>query len=309
MSMKRIYLICNYYSGKASIGQQLAKIIDRFTAAGAEVTVHPTQYAGDGAVSAAYACEKGFDLIVCCGGDGTLNEVIQGCMKSTNTLPIGYIPTGSTNDFARSLNIPKNPMDAVESILTGEPAACDIGEFNEQYFTYIAAFGAFTEVSYQTSQPIKNALGHAAYFLNGMTSLTRIRTSRMRIEYDDKIIEDEFLYGMVTNSSSVAKLLSLPDVLRDDGLFEVTLIRTPKTLIDLQHIVTGLKNIQLGAEREYFEYFRASELRITCLEEEPIPWTVDGEFGGKQSVNIIKNHQKALRFLLAEQTADEGAEI
>ena len=304
--MKRIYLICNFFSGKATITQQLAKIIDRFTAEGAEVTVHPTQHPGDGSASAQYACKNGFDLIVCCGGDGTLNEVIQGCMKSDKPLPIGYIPAGSTNDFARSLNIPKNTMDAVEHIITGTPVYCDIGRFNEQYFTYIAAFGAFTEVSYQTAQPIKNVLGHAAYLLSGMTSLTRIRTSRMRIEYNDKIIEDEFLYGMVTNSSSVAKLLSLPDVQWDDGLFEVTLIRKPKTLIDLQHIVTGLTNIQLGAEREYFESFRASELRITCLEEEPIPWTVDGEFGGQQAVNIIENRQQALPFILTETSEDQS---
>ncbi len=303
--MKRIYLICNLFSGKAIIGNHLAKIINRFTSEGYEVTVHPTQHSGDGAVAAQYACEHAFDLIVCCGGDGTLNEVIQGCMKCTNSLPIGYIPSGSTNDFARSLDIPKNIMDAVEYIIGGDLIYCDIGGFNEQYFTYIAAFGAFTEVSYETSQPVKNVLGHAAYLLNGIASLTRIKTNRMRIEWDHNVIEDEFLYGMITNSSSVAKLLSLPDVKRDDGFFEVTLIRKPKNLMDLQHIIAGLTDIQLGAEREYFEYFRASDLRITCLEDEPIPWTVDGEFGGKQFVNTIRNHHKALQFILTNKPDDE----
>lgn len=303
--MKRIYLICNFFSGKASIGGHLSKIINRFTAEGYEVTVHPTQHAGDGSERARYACENGFDMIVCCGGDGTLNEVIQGCMMSTRVLPIGYIPSGSTNDFARSLSIPKEPMDAVESILSGTPSLCDIGQFNNQFFTYIAAFGAFTEVSYQTAQPVKNVLGHTAYLLSGMSSLARIKTSRMRIEYEDKILEDDFLYGMVTNTSSVAKLLSLPKYQKDDGLFEVTLIRKPRNLVDLQHIITGLTNFRLGAEREYFEYFRASELSVTCLEEEPVPWTVDGEFGGQQVVNTVKNHRKALPFILPETSLPE----
>lgn len=300
--MKKIYLICNLLSGKASIGGQLGKIINRFTEAGAEVTVHPTQCKGDGAMAAAYACSAGFDLIVCCGGDGTLNEVIHGCMGCSSPLPIGYIPTGSTNDFARSLNIPKGTMEAVDVIINGTPQLCDIGRLGSRHFTYIAAFGAFTEVSYQTAQNIKNVLGHTAYLLSGMMSLTKIKTSRMRVEYEDKVIEDEFIYGMVTNTTSVAKLLSLPQFQKDDGLFEVTLIRKPRNLIDLQHIITGLTNFQLGAEKEYFTYFRASEIKVTCLEEEPVPWTADGEYGGSEKVNVIKNLRQALTFILPEES-------
>lgn len=296
--MKKIYLICNLMSGKAAIGAQLGKIINRLTEAGAEVTVHPTQCKGDGSVSAEYACKAGFDMIVCCGGDGTLNEVIHGCMNAKNAPPIGYIPAGSTNDFARSLNIPTSIMDAADIIINGIPQSCDIGRLGDRHFTYIAAFGAFTEVSYQTAQNIKNVLGHTAYLLSGMMSLTKIKTSRMRVEYEDKVIEDEFIYGMVTNTTSVAKLLSLPEFQKDDGLFEVTLIRKPRNLIDLQHIVTGLTNFQLGAEKEYFTYFRASKVRVTCLEKEPVPWTADGEYGGSERVNEIENIQKALRFIL-----------
>ncbi len=297
--MKKMYLICNLLSGKAAIGSQLAKIVNRFTEAGFEVTVHPTQCQGDGITASQYACGSGtFDLIVCCGGDGTLNEIIQGNMLSQRHLPIGYIPAGSTNDFARSLHIPTNTMDATESIINGMPAKCDIGQLNGQYFTYIAAFGAFTEVSYSTSQPVKNVLGHTAYILSGMMSLTKIKTSRMRIEYEDKVIEDEFIYGMVTNSTSVAKLLSLPEFRKDDGLFEVTLIRKPKNIIELQHIITGLTNFRLGAEKQYFHYFLAPEIKITCLENEPVPFTADGEFGGCAHENIIRNHREALEFIL-----------
>lgn len=296
--MKRMYLICNLISGKAAIGSQLANIINMFTEAGFEVTVHPTQEKGDGISAAEYACESDFDILICCGGDGTLSEVISGCMKAEKAIPIGYIPTGSTNDFARSLGIPKSPLAAAEAIINGKPELCDIGKMGDRYFTYIAAFGAFTEVSYQTAQPVKNVLGHAAYILNGMLSLTKIRTSRMRIEYEGKFIEDDFLYGMVTNSTSVAKLLSMPNMEKDDGLFEVTLIRKPKNIIELQHIITGLTNFELGAEKKYFYHFRSSEVTITCLEEEPVPWTIDGEYGGCEAVNTITNLCRALTFIL-----------
>ncbi len=302
--MKKIYLICNLLSGKASVGAQLAKIIDRFTQAGFEVTVHTTQCKSDGTKAAKYACTVGFDVIVCCGGDGTLNEVIHGCMQAEKPLPIGYIPTGSTNDFARSLNIPKNITDAVETIINGTPQPCDIGMIDSRHFTYIAAFGAFTEVAYQTDQNIKNVLGHTAYILSGMMSLTKIKTSRMRIEYDDKIIEDDFIYGMITNTTSVAKLLSLPEFEKDDGLFEVTLIHKPRSLIDLQHIITGLTNFELGAEKEYFTYFRASEIKVTCLEDEAVPWTADGEYGGCEKINVIRNLRQAITFILPEQKND-----
>jgi len=296
--MKKIYLICNLHSGKTIINFPLSKIIDMFTKADFEVTVHPTQFRGDASISAKYACESEFDLIVCCGGDGTLNEVISGCIKAHDPLPIGYIPTGSTNDFARSLGIPKNAMDAVDAIINGKAEKCDIGKIGDRYFTYIAAFGALTEVSYQTAQPVKNVLGYAAYILNGMVNLHKIKASRMNIEYDGNVIEDEFIFGMITNSTSVAKLLSMPDMKKDDGLFEVTLIRKPRNIVDLQHIITGLTNFQLGTEKEYFDHFHSSKLRITCLEEEPVPWTVDGEFGGKNNVNLIQNLHKALEFIL-----------
>lgn len=299
--MKRIYLICNLVSGKASVGLHLAKIIDTLTRGGFEVTVHPTISRGDATETAKYACKSNFDILVCCGGDGTLNEVITGCMTAEKAIPLGYIPTGSTNDFARSLKIPTNPQEAAELIVKGSPQSCDIGMIGNRYFTYIAAFGAFTEISYQTAQPVKNVLGHTAYILNGMLNLHKIKASKMRIEYDGKVIEDEFIYGMVTNSTSVAKLLSMPDMVKDDGLFEVTLIRKPKNLIDLQHIITGLTNFQLGAEREYFDHFLASEISFSCLEAEPVPWTVDGEFGSDKAVNVIKNIRRALDIIIPDE--------
>ena len=199
----------------------------------------------DACAAAKYACRQGFDIIICSGGDGTLNEVIQGVMKTDEKLPIGYLPTGSTNDFARGVGIPKSIIDAVQWIIDGKPFPCDIGSFNDKFFTYIAAFGAFTEVTYETPQQVKNYLGHAAYILNGLTRLTSIRSYHMKITTETEVIEDDFIFGMVTNSSSIAGLLSLNDFLLDDGLYEVTLIKTPNNPLDLQRIIHSLLNINI----------------------------------------------------------------
>ncbi len=315
--MKPVYFICNLHAGKASIGDYLAILLDRLTAVGGEVTVHPTQAPGDAIEAARRACDsKKYELLICAGGDGTLNEVIQGCMNSSIQLPIGYIPFGSTNDFARGLGIPQDPEEALDCVLNGVPMACDIGQFNDKYFTYIAAFGAFTEISYKTPQPIKNVLGHAAYILNALAKLPKIRPCRMRIEHDGQTIEGEFLYGMVTNSSSVAKLLSLSEVQWDDGVFEVTLIHKPSNLTQLHQLISAFSKIQLGSVKQYLHYFRASQITVTNLEETPVSWTIDGEYGGTSSRNCIRNLQKAVTFWVdparreqAEESGDTGLAV
>ena len=245
------------------------------------------------------------------GGDGTLNEVIQGCMQSETQCPIGYIPFGSTNDFARGLGIPKEPEAAVDCIIHGEDLRCDVGSFNDKYFTYVAAFGAFTEISYETPQQFKNLLGHSAYLLNAISKLLKIRAYRMRIEYDGGVIEDEFLYGMVTNSSSVAKFLALSDVRWDDGLFEVTLIHKPSNLVEFHKLVMAFSKIQLGLAKQYLHYFRTSHLKVTALDDEPVSWTIDGEYGGTERVNEIANRKQAVTFHVdpvCREQAEENAE-
>lgn len=293
--MKKLYFIMNLQSGKATIASKLANVIDMFTKAGYEVTARPTQERMDACAAAKYACSQGFDLIVCSGGDGTLNEVIQGVMKSDEKLPIGYIPAGSTNDFARGVGIPKNIMNAVQWIIDGKPYACDIGGFNDKYFTYIAAFGAFTEVTYETPQQIKNYLGHAAYILNGLTRLNSIRSYHMKVNADGENFEDDYIFGMVTNSSSVAGLLSLNDFLLDDGLYEVTLIKTPGNPLDLQRIIHSLLNIDIDIDTAYIKSFRASNIHFECDEE--IQWTIDGEYGGKLKNVTVKNNKQAVMLM------------
>lgn len=300
--MKKLYFIVNLVAGRATIGYKLSEIIDEFTKADYEVTIHITQNGCDASEKALYACENGFDLLVCAGGDGTLSQCLHGLMKSSRRIPIGYIPAGSTNDFARTLGIPKTVPEAVKWITNGKPVSCDIGSFNDKYFTYIVAFGAFTNVTYETSQQVKNIFGHASYLLNGMTQLTSVRSKRMRIEYNDTVIEDDFCFGMVTNSASVAGLLSISDFLLDDGLFEVTLIKKPANIMQLQKIVHSLLNISEEIDREYIKFFRTDKITFTSLSDEAISWTLDGEFGGDDSVNIIANCNKAVSFMVGEKT-------
>lgn len=295
--MKKMYFIYNPVAGKAAINKNLGKIIDAFTKADYQVTAYPTQKDGDAVGAAKYACQGDFEVIVCAGGDGTLSQVLCGVMDSENKLPIGYIPAGSTNDFADTLGIPKGIMNAVRWIIGGKPVRCDVGGFNDKYFSYIAAFGAFTNITYETSQRVKNVFGHAAYLANGAASLPKLHSVRMRVEYDDKIIEDDFIYGMVTNTASVAGLLSLKGFKLSDGLFEVTLVKKPKNPLHMERLFRTLLHIDGELSDEYIRYFRTDKIKFTALEKTPVSWTCDGEYGGNSKVNIISNNCRAVSFI------------
>ena len=300
--MRRIYFIVNLIAGKAEIGEHLGEVIEEFNKSDYEVVVHVTQNSMDAIIAASYACENDFDMIVCAGGDGTLSQCIQGVIKSNIQIPVGYIPAGSTNDFARSLGIPRVTMDAVERITSTEPTLCDIGQFNDSYFTYIVAFGAFTNVTYETSQQVKNIFGHSAYIFSGLMQLTSIRSNRMRIEYDGNVIEDEFIFGMVTNSASVAGLLSMNDFLLDDGMFEVTLIKKPTNIVHLHQIVSSLLKISEEIDKEYIKFFRTDKIVFTSLNNEPITWTRDGEYGGDSTVNTVSCLRRAIPFFVEDKS-------
>ena len=293
--MKSIYFIFNMKSGKAAIASKLACVIDEFTKADFEVTVHPTQSRGDAADAALYACKNAYDLIVCSGGDGTLNEVIQGVMMAENKLPIGYLPTGSTNDFAKSAGISTRIGQAVKTVIGGKPRYFDMGKLNDRSFTYIAAFGAFIEVTYETPQNMKNVLGHAAYILNGILHVGKIRSHHIKVTANDQQFEDDYIFGMITNSSSVAGLLSLDDFLCDDGLFEVTLIKRPSGPLALQKTIKGILNLENDLDTKYIKSFRASNVKFEC--EDKINWTVDGEFGGALNCAEVVNFNRAVQII------------
>ena len=293
--MKKLLFIFNPYSGKAQIKNKLLQIVDIMVKAGYEVTIYPTQARAD-ALNLVQKRAKKYDLVVCSGGDGTLDEAVSGMMLSEKKVPLGYIPAGSTNDFANSLKIPKDMVKAAKAAVSGKKFACDVGKFNDSFFIYVAAFGIFTAVSYKTSQEWKNILGHAAYILEGAKSLHEFTSYHMRVEYEDQVIEDEFIYGMITNSNSVGgfKNMTGKNVLLDDGKFEVTLIRKPKNLVELNEILASLSNMIDDTDAIYS--FKSD--CITFYAEEKVPWTLDGEYGGNPQEVKISNQQQALEIMV-----------
>jgi diacylglycerol kinase (ATP) len=242
------------------------------------------------------AYEEEYDLVVCSGGDGTLDEVVTAMTRRADPRPIGYIPAGTTNDFANSLHIPKNLLDAAHMAVHGVPFACDVGRFNKDVFVYVAAFGLFTDVSYETKQEMKNILGHLAYVLEGTKRLFNIPSYHMKVTHDGQVIEDDFVYGMVTNSKSVGGFKGMvgKDVVFDDGEFEVTLIKMPKNPIELNEIVAALLMRQLDQKHMYS--FKSGELCFESLEE--IPWTLDGEYGGSHDFVRIQNKKQQLQIMV-----------
>lgn len=296
--MKKLLFVVNGHSGKGQIKNKLLDIIDIMIKEGYHVQVHTTQERED-ATKVVREQAKYYDLVVCSGGDGTLDEAVTGMMQSEVRTPLGYIPAGSTNDFANSLEIPKDMIQAAKTAVLGVPFSCDVGEFNGDYFIYVAAFGIFTDVSYATSQELKNALGHVAYILEGAKRLYTIKTYHMRVEYDGNEIEGDFLLGMITNSTSVGgfKNMTGKDVKLDDGMFEVTLIHKPKNIIELNTIIASLTNLK--EETDLIDSFRADSVKF--YSEEEIPWTLDGEFGGDHKEVQIKDHCKAVDIMINEK--------
>lgn len=288
MSQKLLFIF-NPHSGKGQIKNNLVDIVDIMVKAGYDVTIYTTQARAD-ATRKVMEEAANFDRIVCSGGDGTLDEVVTGLIKSDTNTPIGYIPAGSTNDFANSLGIPKEMVKAAEAAVGKNPFPCDIGDFNSDTFVYVAAFGLFTEVSYKTSQQLKNIFGHVAYIMEGAKHLHDILSYNMQVEYEGHVFQDEFIYGMVTNSVSVGgfKGMTGTDVNLDDGVFEVTLIKKPHNPIELNEILACLTNMIDDSDLIYS--FKTNEVRITAREQ--IAWTLDGEFGGEHEEVIIRNLNK-----------------
>ena len=296
--MKKVLLIVNPKAGKSLIKGHLLEVVDTFVKSGMDVTVYPTQRRLD-AFEMTKSRAQEFDLIVCSGGDGTLDEVVTGILEGKHNCPVGNIPAGSTNDFAHSLRIPSRAGEAAKIVVQDHPFACDIGSFNGDYFVYVAAFGAFTEVSYKTTQDMKNLMGHLAYVLNGVNSLFSIKPYAMKIEADDRVLEGDFIYGMVTNSESVGGFRNITgkDVQLDDGVFEVMLIRNPSTPLEWEPVLSGL--LSQKADNKYIYYFKTSRIKITAKEESA--WTLDGEDGGKHQDVEILNLRQAVQIMVRKQ--------
>ena len=297
--MKNMLFVFNPRSGREQNKRHIMEILDIFSGAGYDIHVHATQKQGDAAEIVRRLGNR-MHLIVCSGGDGTLNEVISGMMELKRTPLLGYIPAGSTNDFASSLKLPRQMGKAAEAIVKGKPFPIDIGTFcGDRHFVYIAAFGAFTEVSYQTSQDKKNRLGHQAYMLEGLKSLSAIRPCHMRVEWEEGTLEEDFVFGMVTNTVSVGGFKGLVNqsVALNDGVFEVLLIRMPRTPADLSNIVSYM--FLKEQPNEYVYKFKTSAIRFVSDGE--VDWVLDGEFGGSRTQADITNKKERVSILLGKR--------
>ena len=292
--MKKLLLIYNAKSGKGLIKNFLVDIIDIFIKAKFRVEIYQTQKAGDATEKIAeYASE--FDEVVVCGGDGTLNEAFNGLMKveKTKRPVLGYIPAGSTNDFGNTLGLPKDMIKAAEIAATETPMEIDAGMFQDKTFAYVAAFGAFTDVSYQTPQDMKNMLGHGAYIIEGIKSLVSLRDYGLKCISDGRVIEGKYIYGMVSNSDSVGGFKNIPglDISLSDGVFEVTLVKMPKNPVELNMIAGDL--LSGKAEAGYVIRFKSE--KVTFEFDEKVAWTIDGESGGEYENVDITNVSGAIK--------------
>ncbi len=293
--MQKMLFILNPCAGTRRANRLLPEILALFNSAGYEVAAYVTSGIGDG-IRITERRAADFDVVVCAGGDGTLNEIITGMLRCGAKKPIGYIPCGSTNDFAASLKIPSNIMQAAQAILDGTPTPYDVGKFGERYFSYVASFGAFTKASYSTPQNIKNALGHLAYVLEGIQEIPQIRKIHARFESDGNIIEDDFLFGAISNSTSVGGVLTLNPKLVDlqDGKFELLLVRMPRDMAELAECIAALREQKYTCGAITFQSFS----NLTIYSDSSMPWTLDGEKEQGHDCIQVENLQHAVSLIL-----------
>lgn len=297
--MKKMLFIMNPKAGRTTLKNSLVDVLEVFCNNDYDVRTYLTKSADD---AERVVAEEGvgYDVIVCAGGDGTLGNTVAGFMKSGLKVPLGYIPCGSTNDFARSMEIPMTAVEAAEMVVGAEPFSVDIGSLNDKYFVYVAAFGVFSDTSYATPQNMKNIFGHAAYVLQGIKSIANIPSYKMKITIDGETQEGEFIFGMVSNSISVGgfKSITRKGVEFDDGLFEGVLIRTIRTPADLERVVRALLTGDISEKS--MVSFRASNVLFEA--EDPVAWTCDGEFGGEYKNTSIDIHRRAIDLLVVQES-------
>lgn len=300
---KKLLLIYNPRSGKQTITRILAYIIEIFTKGGYDVTCHPTQCRDD---CRRTVVEKAidYDLLAVSGGDGTLNEAVNGIMESGITSPFGYIPCGSTNDFSYSLGIPIKPLRAAGAIVGGKPTPIDLGSLNGRYFTYVAGFGTLAQVSYSTTQESKNIFGFSAYLLNGIAALPAIKSFNISYEAGERSGSGDFILGLISNSTQIGGFKNLfpRDVSMSDGLFEVLLIKQPRNIKDFNTIAASL--LSKSFDNECIVYFKTD--KITVSSDSPLAWTLDGENGGEHNTAEIAVHKMAVNIMTGDENESSG---
>ena len=289
--MKKMLFVMNPYAGTRKGAKALADIIAIFNRAGYEVITYMTAGPGDGVRVVAKRASQ-VDLVVCAGGDGTFNETVNGILESGCNTPVGYIPCGSTNDFASSLQLPTNPVKAAQAIVDGDVTCYDIGKFGDRYFSYVASFGAFTKTSYTTPQNVKNALGHTAYLLSSVQELSQIRKEHLLIETGNQVIEDDFIFGAISNSTSVGGILTLDPKQVDmrDGKFELLLVRAPRDLMELSDCIRALQTQKYNCAMITF----LSTSSLTVYASPEMDWSLDGERQAGRDRIFVENLHHAI---------------
>ncbi|MBQ8837264.1 MAG: diacylglycerol kinase family lipid kinase [Clostridia bacterium] len=289
---KKLLFIVNPVAGKKKIKNYLLDVLDIFAHEGYASTVMVTGRRGDATRFAALGGE--YDLVVCSGGDGTLNEVISGLLKNNVNVPLGYIPCGSTNDFASSMGISSDPRVCAKSMINATPLPLDIGSFNNKYFTYIASFGAFTAASYSAPQDVKNFWGPIAYLFEGIKDLQSIKPYRVKVVSEGNVFENDYVFGAVANTTKFGGIVRFKDELvsLNDGLFEVLLVKMPKTIVDLNAIISALSSNKF--DKKHFDFFKSSKLTVSPSES--IAWSLDGEYVHPKDDIEIENLHSVIEF-------------
>lgn len=299
MENKNLLLIVNPCSGKAKMRTELLRVVEILSAGGYNVTVYPTKERGDATEKVKSLKADKYGLIVVCGGDGTLNEVITGLMQSGIDCTLGYIPSGTLNEWSSGLRIPRSIPNAAKDIVNGKTISLDIGKFGDKYFSYTASFGAFTEASYSAPQDVKNVLGQAAYFFEGIKSLGNIRPIHLKFECEEKTVEGDFLFGAVSNSMSIGGIVKFDEAVVElnDGEFEVLLIRSPDNILKLQPIIDGI--IKKDLNRDGIEFFHTKKIKVTGGAD--VSWTLDGEFAQGADEITITNLAHAIHLTVPNE--------
>lgn len=303
MEKKKLLIIVNPNAGKGKMKNYLMDVCGIFSNGGYDVTVYPTKCRGDATQRASQIKQDEFDVVVVSGGDGTLNEVITGIMQSGVDITLGYIPAGTLNEWSSGLGISRNIKKAAQDVVDGEVLPLDIGKFGDKYFSYTASFGAFTEASYSAPQNVKNVLGQGAYVLEGIKSLGNIKPMSLRIVFDGKEVQGDYLFGAISNSLSLGGVLKFEKgiVELNDGVFELVLIKNPKNIAVLQNILDGL--LKKDFNREGIEFFHANEIAV--IGGEDVSWTLDGEYSEGSNEVIIRNIPSAINFVVPKKNKNK----
>lgn len=303
MEKKKLLIIVNPNAGKGKMKNYLMDVCGIFSNGGYDVTVYPTKCRGDATQRASQIKQDEFDVVVVSGGDGTLNEVITGIMQSGVDITLGYIPAGTLNEWSSGLGISRNIKKAAQDVVDGEVLPLDIGKFGDKYFSYTASFGAFTEASYSAPQNVKNVLGQGAYVLEGIKSLGNIKPMSLRIVFDGKEVQGDYLFGAISNSLSLGGVLKFEEgiVELNDGVFELVLIKNPKNIAVLQNILDGL--LKKDFNREGIEFFHANEIAV--IGGEDVSWTLDGEYSEGSNEVIIRNIPSAINFVVPKKNKNK----